>query len=137
MTPSPDAPEVCEISDISSSHMADTEEYIRISDIEEKHCCTSMQTFSSDSPLNSVQNLPVIASESEEEFDFSPSKFAADVNISNTLDILEKISYFMSDPFAFLDLYLPVNSYSIACTNIQNFEKGENCASTVSVDHTF
>ena len=56
-----------------STHMADTEEDIRISDIEEKHCCTSMQTFYSDSPLNSVQNLPVIASESEEEFDLSPS----------------------------------------------------------------
>ena len=31
-----------------------------------------MQTFSSDSPLNFVQNLPVIAFESEEEFDLSP-----------------------------------------------------------------
>ena len=25
----------------------------------------------------------------------------------------------------------------IACTNIQNFEEGENCASTISVDQTF
>ena len=40
-----------------------------------------MQTFSSDSPLNSVQNLPVIASESEEEFDFSPSNVVAGVKI--------------------------------------------------------
>ena len=32
-----------------------------------------MQTFSSDSLLNSVQNLRVIASENEEEFDFSLS----------------------------------------------------------------
>ena len=44
-----------------------------------------MQAFSSDSPLNSVQNLSVIASESEEEFDFSPS--IVGVNISNNLDI--------------------------------------------------
>ena len=89
-----------------------------------------MQTFSSDSPLNSVQNLLVIASESEEEFDFSPSNVAASVRISNTLDILEKISYFRSDPFTLLDLDLPANSYRIACTNIQNFEERENCAST-------
>ena len=38
-----------------------------------------MQTFSSDFPLNSVQNLPVIASESEEKFDFSPSNVSAGV----------------------------------------------------------
>ena len=36
VTPSPDTPEVCEISDISSPHMAETEEEIQISDIEEK-----------------------------------------------------------------------------------------------------
>ena len=52
VTPSPDAPEVCEISDISSPHMDETEENIQISDIEEKHCCTSMQTFTGDFPLN-------------------------------------------------------------------------------------
>ena len=45
MTPSPDATEVHEISDISSSNIAETEEDVRISDIEEKFCCTSMQTF--------------------------------------------------------------------------------------------
>ena len=72
MTPSPDAPEVHEISDISSSHIFETEEDIRISDIEEKFCCTSMQTFTGDFPLNSVQNLLVIAFESEEKFDFLP-----------------------------------------------------------------
>ena len=55
MTPSLDAPEVHEISDI-----------------EEKYFCTSMQTFTGVFPLNSVQNLPVIASESEEKFDFLP-----------------------------------------------------------------
>ena len=67
----------------------------------------------------------------------SPSNIVVGVQISNTLDILEKISDCMSDPFALLDLYLPANSYRIACTNIQNFEERENCASTVSVDHTF
>ena len=40
-----------------------------------------MQTFNGDFPLNSVQNLPVIASESEEKFDFSPSNVAAGVKI--------------------------------------------------------
>ena len=49
-----------------------------------------MQTFTSDFPLNSVQNLPVIASKSEEKFDFYPSNVAAGVQISNTLDILKK-----------------------------------------------
>ena len=83
-----------------------------------------------------MQKLPVIAFESEEEFDFSPSNAVACVQISNTLDILEKISDWRSDPFSLLDLDLPVNSYRIACTNIQNFEERENCASTVSVDHT-
>ena len=74
------------------SHLlSETEEYIRISDIEEKFCCTSMQTFTSDFPLNSVQNLPVIASENEEKFDFSPSNVAAGVQIFGTLDILEEI----------------------------------------------
>ena len=53
------------------------------------------------------------------------------------MDILEKISDCRSDPFALLDLDLPANSYRIACTNIQNFEEGENCASTILVDHTF
>ena len=52
VTPSHDAPKVC---DISSYHMDDTKEDIKIYNIEEKHCCTYMQTFSSDSPLNSVQ----------------------------------------------------------------------------------
>ena len=90
MTPFLVAPKFYEIYDISYSHLDDIEENIRISDIEEKHCCTSMQTFSSDSPLNYVQNFPVIASKSEEEFDFSPSNVAAGVKICNNLDILEK-----------------------------------------------
>ena len=50
-----------------------------------------MQTFIGDFPLNSVQNLLVIASESEEKFDFSPSNVAAGVKICNTLYILEEI----------------------------------------------
>ena len=55
VTPSPDAPEVHEIFEISSSHISETEEDIRISDIKEKFCYTSMQTFTGDFPLNSVQ----------------------------------------------------------------------------------
>ena len=50
-----------------------------------------MQTFTSDFPLNSVQNLPVIAFESEEKFDFSPSNVDVGVKICNTFDILEEI----------------------------------------------
>ena len=65
MTPSPVAPEVYEIYDISSSHMADMEEYIQISEIEEQISFHSMQTFSIDSLLNSVQKFPVIASKNE------------------------------------------------------------------------
>ena len=53
-----------------------------------------MQTFTGDFPLNSLQNLPVIASESEEKFDFSSSNVVAGVQICDTLDILEEISDF-------------------------------------------
>ena len=52
-----------------------------------------MQTFIDDFPLNSVQNLPVIASKSEKKFDFSPSNVYAGMKICNTFDILEEISY--------------------------------------------
>ena len=65
-----------------------------------------MQTFTSDFPLNSVQNLTVIASKSEEKFDFSPYNVVAGVQICNTLDILEKISDCRSDPFSLFDLDL-------------------------------
>ena len=58
-----------------------------------------MQTFTSDFPLNSVQNLLVITSESEEKFDFSLSNVASGVQICNTLDILEEISDYQSNPF--------------------------------------
>ena len=52
------------------------------------------KSSSNDFPLNFVQNLPVIASESEEKFDFSPSNVIVGVKICNTLDILEEISYY-------------------------------------------
>ena len=84
-----------------------------------------------------MQNFPVIASESEDKFNFSPSNVAAGVKICNTLDILEKISDYKSDQFAPHDLDLPAKSCRIACTKIQNFEEKDNCASTVSVDHTY
>ena len=72
----------------------------------------------------------------EEEFYFSPSNVAGGVKISNALYILEIISDCRSDPFTLIDLDLPVNSYMIACTNFQNFEEGENCASTILVELT-
>ena len=53
------------------------------------------------------------------------------------MDILEIISYYRSDPFTLINIYLPVNSYKIACTKNQNFEEGENCASNISVEHSF
>ena len=95
-----------------------------------------MQIFSSDSLLNSMQNLPVIPTESEEEFDLSPSSVDSDVNINDYSYILEIISDFRSDPFTLIDLELSANSYRIECTKIQNFEEGENCAYTISVQHT-
>ena len=62
MTPSPAAPEVYENYAISSSHIADLEEDIKIPVIEEKISFHSMQKFSSDSSiLNYVQSLLVIA----------------------------------------------------------------------------
>ena len=95
-----------------------------------------MQTFSSDSfILNFVQNLPVIVSKNEEEFGFSISNVATGMQKNNTLDFLEEISYFRSDPFTLLDLELLTNSYMIACTNTQNFEE-ENCASIILMEHT-
>ena len=96
-----------------------------------------LKSSSSDFPLNYVQNLPVIASESEEKFDFSPSNVAAGVQICKNLDILEEISDYKSDTFTPHDLDLPAQSCRIACTKIQNFEEKDNCASTVSVDHNF
>ena len=138
MTPSLVAPKVYEIYGISYSHIIDPEEDIRISIIEEKLSFHSMQKFSSDSSiLNSVHCLPVIVSENKEEFDFSISNDVVGVHKSNTLDILEIISYFRSDPFTLIELELPGNSYMIECTNTQIFEEGENCASTISLEHSF
>ena len=86
-----------------------------------------MQTFSSDSfILNHVQSLSVIVSKNEEEIDFSISNVVASVHKSNALDFLEEISYFRSDPFTLIYLYLPTNSYMITCTNTQSFvEEGD------------
>ena len=74
MNPSLATPEVYEISDISSPHMADPEEDIRISVIEENLSFHSMQKFFSDSSIiNSVHSLPVISQGKGEEFDISIS----------------------------------------------------------------
>ena len=63
VTPSPAAPEVYEIYDISYSHMDDPAEYIQIYFIEEKIPFHSVQKFSSDSSnFNFVHSLPVIVS---------------------------------------------------------------------------
>ena len=83
----------------------DLQEDILISVIKEKLSFHSMQKFSSDSSiLNYVHSLPVIVSENEEEFDFSISNDVSGVNISNTIDILETISYFRSDPLTLIYL---------------------------------
>ena len=67
---------------------------------------------------------------------FRSYKYINSLQISNTMYILEIISYCRSDPFTLIDLYLPSNSYMVACTNTQCFvEEGENCASTVLVEH--
>ena len=73
-------------------------------------------------------------SETMEEFDFSLYNDVAGVHISNINDIMEIISYYKSDPFTLINLELPVNSYRITSTKNQDFEEGENCASTVSVE---
>ena len=61
----------------------------------------------------------------------------ADIIFCKYLDILEIISGFRIDPFTLIDLDIPTDFYMIACTDNQNFEEGENCASTVSVEHSF
>ena len=105
MTPSLAAPEVYEISNISSPHMEDPEEDIQISIVEENISFHSMQKFSSDSSIiNYVHSLPVIAPGKGGEFDFSISNDVVSVHISNYLDILEIISYFRSDPFTLIDI---------------------------------
>ena len=85
MTPSLVAPEVYEIYDISYPHMADLEEDIRISVVEENVSFLSMQKFSSDSSIiNSRHSLPVISPGKGEEFDFSVSNDVSGVQISNS-----------------------------------------------------
>ena len=60
----------------------------------------------------------------------------ADIIFCKYSDILEIISGCRSDPFTLIYLELPTNFYMIACTNIQNFEERENCASTISGEQT-
>ena len=79
----------------------------------------------------------MIVSETVEEFEFSIYNDVVGVKISNTIDMLEIISDYKSDPFTLMNLELPVNSYRIACTKNQNFEEGENCASTILVEKSF
>ena len=128
MNPSLAAPEVYEISDISSPHMDDLEQDIKISVCEEKHSSYCLQNFSSNS-LNFVHSLPVTVLETVGEFALSIYNDVSGVHISNISDIVEIISYYKSDPFTLINLELSVNSYKIACTENQNFE-GEKCAST-------
>ena len=47
------------------------------------------------------------------------------------------VSYYRIYPFTLINIELLVNSYKIACTKNQNFEEGENCASTVTVEQSF
>ena len=67
--------------------------------------------------------LPVSVSKKVEEFDFSISNNVVGVQKSNTMDIMEIISVYRSDPFTLINLELPVNSYRITCTKNQNFEE--------------
>ena len=136
VTPSPSTPEVYEIPHISHPHMDDLEEEIWIFVCEEKHSFYSLQKFSSNS-LNFVHSLPVTVSENVEEFDLCISNNVVGVHISNTMDIMEIISDYRSDSFTLINLELPVNSYRIACTKNPNFEEGENCASSVSLEQSF
>ena len=57
----------------------------------------------------------------EDKFDSSLSNHAAGVQKSDTLDVLEEISYFRIDPFTLIDLDLPANSYMVSCTNTESF----------------
>ena len=118
MTPSPDAPEVYEIYDISSPHMVETEEYIWIFDIEEKillHFHANIHRWFS---FEFCAKFTSNCFESEEKIDFFPSNVAAGVQICDTLDILEEISDYKSETFAPHDLDLLANSCRIACTKI-------------------
>ena len=137
MTPSPVAPEVYEISDISSSHTVDPKQDIQTSTVEENISFHPTQSFSSDSSIiNFVHSLPVISPGKGEEFHLYVSNNVAGVQKGDSLDFLEEISYFRSGPFTLIDLYILTNSYIITCTNTHIFvEEGENRASTISFEH--
>ena len=62
----------------------------------------------------------------EDKFDSSLSNNVVGVHKSDTLYVLEEISYFRIDPFTLTDLVLPANSYIISCTNTQSFVEEEN-----------
>ena len=121
---------------ISPPHIVDPEEDIQIFVCEEKHSSYSLQKFSSNS-LNFVHSLLVTVSETVEEFDFSIYNDVFGVHISNINDIQEIRSYYKTDPFTLINLEIPINSSRITCTENQNFEEGENCSSTVSVEQSF
>ena len=101
--PSLAAPEVYEISDISSPHMADPKEDIQIFDCEEKHSFHSLQKFSSNS-LIFMHSLSVTVLEMAEEFDFYAYNNVSGVQISNATDILEIISCYKSYQFTLINL---------------------------------
>ena len=84
-----------------------------------------------------MYSLSVTVSEMVEEFDLSSYNDVSSMHIINTTDILEIISDYKNDPFTLINLELPVNSYRIACTKNRNFEEGENCASTISMEKSF
>ena len=52
-------------------------------------------------------------SETIEEFDFFVYNNVAGVQIINSTDILEIISYYKSDPFTLINIELPINSYRV------------------------
>ena len=54
-----------------------------------------------------MHNLSTIVSKNEEEFDLSLSNVATGVHKNEYWHILERISYFRSDPFTLVDLDLP------------------------------
>ena len=58
-----------------------------------------------------------------------------DIIFCEYLDIFEIISYFRSDPFNLIDIELQGNSYMIEWRNTQSIEEGDNCASTIIVEH--
>ena len=64
-----------------------------------------------------MQSFTVKAQGAEERLDSSLPGHVVGVKKSDTLDVLEEISYFRSDPFTLIDIVLPTNSYMIACTN--------------------